>query len=137
MNAEYMRVTPVNGDPYTLKFTGIFEDTSQNTLYEECVCSIVTKLIEQYKNKDSVLLSYGRTSSGKTYTIQGSREDPGIIPNAIRDFFDGIDGKLHKKPEYRPIRAREREKVYDTRYETTRRDQIVKWADDNIKIPDN
>lgn len=32
--------------------------------------------------------AYGQTSSGKTFTMNGSQLDPGIIPLAVRDIFD-------------------------------------------------
>ncbi|KAL5988290.1 hypothetical protein ACLOJK_036053 [Asimina triloba] len=34
--------------------------------------------------------AYGQTSSGKTFTMNGSESDPGIIHLAIRDIFQGI-----------------------------------------------
>lgn len=40
--------------------------------------------------------AYGQTSSGKTYTMNGSDKDPGIIPLAIKDIFDTIQKVLVK-----------------------------------------
>lgn len=34
--------------------------------------------------------AYGQTSSGKTYTMNGSETDPGIIPRAVEDIFRKI-----------------------------------------------
>ena len=34
--------------------------------------------------------AYGQTSSGKTHTMQGSADEPGIIPLAVHDVFDSI-----------------------------------------------
>ena len=31
--------------------------------------------------------AYGQTSSGKTYTMNGSEDDPGIIHRAVKDIF--------------------------------------------------
>ncbi|KAF8123072.1 P-loop containing nucleoside triphosphate hydrolase protein [Mycena galopus ATCC 62051] len=36
---------------------------------------------------NAVVFAYGQTASGKTYTLTGSDEQPGIIPRAIRDIF--------------------------------------------------
>jgi kinesin family protein 3/17 len=36
-----------------------------------------------YKGKGSLVLSYGVTNSGKTYTILGTEEQPGLLPNII------------------------------------------------------
>jgi hypothetical protein len=34
--------------------------------------------------------AYGQTSTGKTHTMQGSENDPGITPLAVQDCFDYI-----------------------------------------------
>lgn len=34
--------------------------------------------------------AYGQTSSGKTFTMNGSERDPGIIGRAVKDIFDRI-----------------------------------------------
>ncbi|KAJ7784550.1 P-loop containing nucleoside triphosphate hydrolase protein [Mycena metata] len=36
---------------------------------------------------NAVVFAYGQTASGKTYTLSGSDEQPGIIPRAIREIF--------------------------------------------------
>ncbi|KAJ7288316.1 P-loop containing nucleoside triphosphate hydrolase protein [Mycena rebaudengoi] len=36
---------------------------------------------------NAVVFAYGQTASGKTYTLTGSPEEPGIIPRALRDVF--------------------------------------------------
>ena len=33
------------------------------------------------------VLAYGQTASGKTYTMKGTNENPGIIPLVFRDIF--------------------------------------------------
>lgn len=34
--------------------------------------------------------AYGQTSSGKTFTMNGSENDPGIIHRAVKDIFSQI-----------------------------------------------
>ncbi|EJC99085.1 kinesin-domain-containing protein [Fomitiporia mediterranea MF3/22] len=36
---------------------------------------------------NSVVFAYGQTASGKTYTLTGTDEQPGIIPRAMKDVF--------------------------------------------------
>ncbi|KAJ7175872.1 kinesin-domain-containing protein [Mycena filopes] len=36
---------------------------------------------------NAVVFAYGQTASGKTYTLSGSDEQPGIIPRSIREIF--------------------------------------------------
>ena len=33
------------------------------------------------------LFAYGQTGSGKTYTIQGTPQNPGIVPRALSELF--------------------------------------------------
>ena len=42
--------------------------------------------------KTVTVFAYGVTSSGKTHTMQGSREDPGIIPQAVEALFEKQSG---------------------------------------------
>lgn len=43
------------------------------------------------------LLAYGQTSSGKTYTMMGDREEPGIIPLTIRDILNQKQRLVNEK----------------------------------------
>ena len=36
---------------------------------------------------NAVIFAYGQTASGKTFTLTGSDEEPGIIPRAMKDVF--------------------------------------------------
>lgn len=38
----------------------------------------------------STLFAYGQTASGKTYTLTGTKEEPGVIQMAIDDIFEAI-----------------------------------------------
>ena len=33
------------------------------------------------------IFAYGQTGSGKTYTMQGSENEPGIVPRALEELF--------------------------------------------------
>ena len=37
------------------------------------------------------ILAYGQTSSGKTHTMKGTRENPGLIPMCLVDMFTRIE----------------------------------------------
>ena len=37
---------------------------------------------------NGTVFMYGQTTSGKTYTMLGSPETPGILPCAVRDIFN-------------------------------------------------
>jgi hypothetical protein len=41
------------------------------------------------------VFAYGQTGSGKTYTIQGDKEQPGIVPRALEELYN-IKRRLEK-----------------------------------------
>jgi centromeric protein E len=61
------------------------ESVSNESVYENTTKHLVSQVVEGF---NSTVLAYGQTSSGKTHTMQGTEEDPGIIPRAVSDLFD-------------------------------------------------
>jgi hypothetical protein len=53
-------------------------------LYENSIHSLVKSAMEGYH---SSILAYGQTSTGKTYTMSGTKNSPGLIPLCIGDCF--------------------------------------------------
>ncbi|KAJ3697415.1 hypothetical protein LUZ61_001120 [Rhynchospora tenuis] len=78
--------TPIPG--YTFSFDHVFDQTLGNAVvYGVLIKSIIDAAIDGF---NGTAFAYGQTSSGKTYTMNGSEMDPGIIPLAIKDIFDTI-----------------------------------------------
>lgn len=46
-----------------------------------------------YSGKGCLILSYGVTNSGKTYTILGTATEPGILPALVARFEEEMPGK--------------------------------------------
>ena len=44
---------------------------------------VLPKLKEFMEGRNQLIFTYGATSSGKTFTIQGSSDRPGILPRAL------------------------------------------------------
>lgn len=40
---------------------------------------------------NGTIFAYGQTSSGKTYTMTGTDDKPGVIPLAVKQIFEEID----------------------------------------------
>ena len=40
------------------------------------------------RGNSGALIAYGQTASGKTHTMQGTPESPGLIPRAVVDVFE-------------------------------------------------
>jgi len=56
-------------------------------IYDRCAKSIMTSALE---GQNGTIFVYGQTSSGKTHTMQGTEESPGIVPLGIKYIFDEI-----------------------------------------------
>ncbi|KAK8949239.1 Kinesin-like protein NACK2 [Platanthera zijinensis] len=75
--------TPISGVSFA--FDHVFEESSTNSsIYDILIKSIIHAAIEGF---NGTAFAYGQTSSGKTFTMNGSQVDPGIIPQAVRDIF--------------------------------------------------
>ncbi|PVV00824.1 hypothetical protein BB560_004780 [Smittium megazygosporum] len=64
------------------------EDSSQEEVYQGTTKSLVSSVIDGY---NSTVFAYGATGCGKTYTISGTSEDPGIIFLTMKELFDRIE----------------------------------------------
>jgi len=61
---------------------------SQRTqVYNATTSGLVQSLLA---GKNSMLFAYGITNSGKTHTIQGTPNEPGVLPRALRTLFECI-----------------------------------------------
>ena len=69
------------------KFDAILTGPANKPIYNTTAKSHVHAAMEGY---NSVIFAYGQTASGKTYTLSGSDEEPGIIPRAMREVFGYI-----------------------------------------------
>lgn len=56
-------------------------------MFDNIVRPIVDAAVNGF---NGTIFAYGQTSSGKTYTMMGTLEEPGIIPLAIEHMFDAI-----------------------------------------------
>ena len=80
-----------------MAFNRVFgPQTSQMEYYTQTSKVLVEQLVQR-ERYEGVFLSYGITAAGKTYTIQGTKENPGIIPLALQTLF----GKLSHCKEMR------------------------------------
>ncbi|DBA83503.1 TPA: hypothetical protein ACH3X2_006431 [Trebouxia sp. C0005] len=59
---------------------GVFQDVSQ----------LVTSALDGY---NVCIFAYGQTGAGKTHTMEGSKQDPGINYRAMKELFRSINGE--------------------------------------------
>uniref|UniRef100_A0A3B3ZIZ3 Kinesin-like protein n=1 Tax=Periophthalmus magnuspinnatus TaxID=409849 RepID=A0A3B3ZIZ3_9GOBI len=85
---------------HKFSFTQIFgPDTTQIKLFEETVQSQMSDFLN---GNNALIFSYGVTNAGKTYTIQGSPKDPGILPRVLDATFHHIRGHQYDSMDIKP-----------------------------------
>lgn len=71
------------------RFDRVYDETSsQQDIYSERVSSIVEGSLEGF---NGTVFAYGQTGTGKTHTMTGSANDPGIVPRAFSRIFRVIE----------------------------------------------
>ncbi|XP_051876518.1 centromere-associated protein E isoform X3 [Pristis pectinata] len=81
-------ISQINGAK-SFNFDRVFHATeTTQTVYNEVAHSIVCSITEGY---NGTIFAYGQTSSGKTYTMMGNADGPGLIPLAICNLFKVIN----------------------------------------------
>lgn len=63
------------------------ELTCNRELFERVARPIVDDTLDGVNGS---IFAYGQTSTGKTFTMQGTQSNPGLIPLAIRHIFSQI-----------------------------------------------
>ncbi|XP_039206622.1 centromere-associated protein E isoform X1 [Crotalus tigris] len=62
-------------------------DSSTKEVYQGVTAPIIKSAVQGY---NGTIFAYGQTASGKTYTILGTKDSPGILPMAINNVFNTI-----------------------------------------------
>ncbi|PWA82882.1 P-loop containing nucleoside triphosphate hydrolases superfamily protein [Artemisia annua] len=66
-------------------FDHVFDqDSSNSSIYDLLTKDIIHAVVDGF---NGTAFAYGQTSSGKTFTMNGSDNDPGIIHRAVKDIF--------------------------------------------------
>ena len=74
--------------PQNFAFDKIYNTSANSQLiYKEACRSITKSVISGY---NGTIFMYGQTTSGKTFTMLGTPNSPGILPCALRDIFNLI-----------------------------------------------
>ncbi|XP_042377067.1 kinesin-like protein KIN-7L isoform X1 [Zingiber officinale] len=79
--------TPISGVNFAFDY--VFDPSYSNAMvYDLLIKSIIQAAIDGF---NGTAFAYGQTSSGKTFTMNGSEEDPGIITLGVKDVFRRIE----------------------------------------------
>ncbi|KAM8835594.1 kinesin-like protein KIF20A isoform 1-T4 [Synchiropus picturatus] len=86
---------------HKFSFTQIFaSETTQQEFYEHSMKSMVRDVL---KGENRLLYTYGVTNSGKTYTIQGTGREAGLLPRALASLFRKLEGRLYSGLDLKPV----------------------------------
>lgn len=72
------------------------EATTQEQIYE----TVAEQVLATVRGYNTTIFAYGVTGSGKSYTMTGNKQAPGIIPRAIGDIFKSIDQAANEEDVY-------------------------------------
>ena len=80
------------------KFSKVFgENSTQEEVFEYTCKPLIDDLI--LNNKSGLVFTYGMTNAGKTFTVIGTPEKPGILPQALRNLLDYDNEQNNNKTE--------------------------------------
>jgi centromeric protein E len=63
-------------------------NTTNSDIFQKIGFNVIKTTMEGFHG---VVFAYGQTSSGKTYSIHGNQDDPGMIPRAVQAIFEYIN----------------------------------------------
>nr|CAB3477552.1 unnamed protein product [Digitaria exilis] len=88
---DYLRLKRVRGRHFC--FDSAFPDsTTQAEVYNTSTADLVEGVLQ---GRNGTVFCYGATGAGKTYTMLGTMENPGIMVLAIKDLFSKVRQRSH------------------------------------------
>ncbi|TFK11324.1 fibulin-7-like [Platysternon megacephalum] len=104
-------------------FTKVFgPETTQSDFFDGTMKEIVKAYID---GANGLVFTYGVTNAGKTFTIQGSPKDGGILPRSLDMIFHHIRGRQYLKTNLKPYLSNDVKKLDVTQ---VKQEEILKAA---------
>eukprot|EP00064_Thunnus_orientalis_P008308 superscaffoldBa00000979_g8331 len=100
-------------------------ETTQQQFYE---CSMKKMVKDVLQGENRLLYTYGVTNSGKTYTIQGTGQEAGLLPRALASLFRKLQGRLYGGMDLKPVMYQDVRHLDpgEVRVEEIRRNSLLK-----------
>ncbi|KAJ1976618.1 Kinesin-like protein kip2 [Dimargaris xerosporica] len=73
--------------PLAFTFDRLITGSDNGAIYDRSVRDVVQSAMDGY---NGTVFAYGQTASGKTYTMSGTADQPGVIPQTIDEVFSCI-----------------------------------------------
>lgn len=81
-------ISLANNNQSEYKFNRVFlPETQTSEIYQDMASDVINGFMEGY---NGTIFAYGSTGSGKTFTMMGNEEYPGITPLAVSHIFEHI-----------------------------------------------
>ncbi|XP_067350658.1 kinesin-like protein KIF20A isoform X1 [Channa argus] len=116
---------------HKFRFSKIFgPETTQQQFFE---CTMKNMVKDVLGGQNRLLYTYGVTNSGKTYTIQGSGREAGLLPRVLASLFRKLQGRLYGAMDLKPVMCQDVRKLEpsDVNVEEIRRNSLLK-GDENL-----
>ncbi|XP_048885153.1 kinesin-like protein KIF20A isoform X2 [Brienomyrus brachyistius] len=100
-------------------------NTTQQEFYDRTMKDTVRDVL---RGENRLLYTYGVTNSGKTYTIQGTGLEAGLLPRSLVSIFGKLQGRLYGAMDLKPVLCQEVRWLdsSEVRAEEIRRDFLLK-----------
>lgn len=76
-----------SASPQEFRYDHVLTGSENKPVYNAAARAHVHAAMDGY---NAVIFAYGQTASGKTFTLTGNEDEPGIIPQAMKDVFKYI-----------------------------------------------
>ncbi|XP_050424822.1 kinesin-like protein KIF20A [Adelges cooleyi] len=97
---------------------------------------VYDKVLRFLNGNNELLFAYGTTNAGKTFTIHGTHNDPGLIPRTLQLVFSTLNDKLMPTCKYKPdkvIAAHILDENLMEIEENMRKNILTNWAFDKTQ----
>ncbi|KFV94059.1 Kinesin-like KIF20A, partial [Eurypyga helias] len=96
--------------------------TTQSEFFEGSMKEIVRAYVN---GVNGLVFTYGVTNAGKTFTIQGTSKDFGILPRSLDVIFNHIRGRHYLKMNFKPYMSSDVKKLEDAQI---KQEEAIKTA---------
>ncbi|NXJ55969.1 KI20A protein, partial [Spizaetus tyrannus] len=104
-------------------FSQVFgPETTQHEFFEGSMKEIVRAYVN---GVNGLVFTYGVTNAGKTFTIQGTSKDFGILPRSLDVVFNHIRGRHYLKMNFKPYLSNSVKKLEDAQ---VKQEEAIKTA---------
>ncbi|NWS82799.1 KI20A protein, partial [Toxostoma redivivum] len=108
---------------HSFTFSQVFgPETTQSEFFDGSTKDIVRAYVN---GVNGLVFTYGVTNAGKTFTIQGTSKDLGILPRSLDVIFNHIRGRHYLKMNFKPYLSNDVKKLED---EQVKQEEALKTA---------